>query len=380
VGTDGNSLRRSIATVIPLEIEAPEPVGGVTPMQEITNLGDNWHRHTPTLQAALPHFRQALEGALDICHTILLPADWKVDKTLTGHTHHTGGVWRRGEAAIGIQILARNVAPYHMLSDFDWKRRPKTSLVMIVEALNEESRPGFEGFLDSLAQHCELSGGFGESGSFAPARVTEEHRHHYSINGFRLLEDESFNDNDPWFAACPKVYYGYMDFSEDPMDMAPEKSNPRPWWKRGAESVPASLRKALGSLRGNVQLIRVGGRFMERRVHRPTRLVVSGYQHHSVHDHFSPIEVVPGEVLIVRREPHTQRIATHYSVGPNEDIPSQLLRLLEASCDDYADKFVREAVLDSHLMPLQAGEPAPESKIESPALPAAKPPRKRPRD
>jgi hypothetical protein len=115
---------------------------------------------------------------------------------------------------------------------------------------------------------------------------------------------------------------------------------------------------------------------MERRVHRPTRLVVSGYQNRSVHDHFSPIEVLPGEVLIVRRDPHTQRIATHYSVGPNEDIPSQLLRLLEASCDDYADKFAREAVLNSHLMPLQAGEPAPESQVESPSVP----PRKSPRD
>jgi hypothetical protein len=381
VGTDGTSLSRQMAAVIPLVIEGPQAVEPNTPAEDLANLGANWHRHTPTLQAALPFFREAMEGALDICHTILLPADWKAAKTLSGHSHHAGGLWRRGEASLSVQILARNTLPFHLLSDLSWKRRPRTSIVMVVEGLGEEARSGYEGFLEGLAQHCELTGALGENDANTPAGLSgDSQREHHATNGFRLIEDADFNKDDPWFAACPKVYYGYSDRTDDPLERVEAEPTPKPWWKRGQDGVPVNLGKALGSLRGSVQLIRIGGDFLSRRAHLPTRLVVSGYQRHTVHEPLTLSELAPEEILIHVRDPHSQRLAMSYKVEPSEDIPRQVLRRLRASCDDYAGAFARAAVLDSHLMPLQAGLPAPESKIESPALPAAKPPRKRPRD
>lgn len=342
----GSEMGRPTAGVFAVVVEDNLLTKPVARNEDVLLLDEHWHTDPALLAAALPIFRRAIEGVVQVGDAMLLSAGWKSHAVDTAHSHHGGAVWKLGKDTVAMQVYVRHLPPGALSYEGDFERRARTQVTIAVTADGPGAHEAYAALTEGLAQQCESINALRDDCDAVPANDAIDPTLPFRIEGFRLLEDHAANAADAWFAACPRMYFAHAAElgDRDLMSLA-GVVEPKPWWQRGKLGVPENLRRVLGKLRGSVQLIRVDEHGLTGES-QPTRLTVSGALPRNP---FPGADrgLARGQIQIVMSEPGTHRPALVYRVEPGEDIPPAILRKLQANVAPHAERLCRRAILNS---------------------------------
>lgn len=342
----GSEMGRPTAGVFAVVVEDNLLTKPVARNADVLLLDEHWDSDPALLAAALPIFRRAIEGVVQIGDAMLLSAGWKSHATDLAHSHHGGAVWKFGKDTLAMQVYVRHLPPGALSYEGDFERRARTQVMLAVTADGPGGHEAYAALTEGLAQQCEGVSQLRDECDAVPANDAIDPTLPFRIEGFRLLEDHAANAADPWFAACPRVYFAHAaELGDDDLMSLAGVAEPKPWWQRGKAGVPENLRRVLGKLRGSVQLIRVDEHGLTRES-KPTRLTVSGPLPHNT---FPTADrgLRRGQIQIVVPEPNGRRTELLYKVEPGEDIPPAILRRLQANVAPLAERACRRAVMHS---------------------------------
>lgn len=342
----GAEMGRPTAGIFAIVVEDNVVTRPVARNEDVLLLDEHWDADPALLAAALPIFRRAIEGVVQIGDAMLLSAGWKSHVVDNDHSHHGGAVWKFAKDTLAMQVYVRHLPPGALSYEGDFERRARTQVMVAVTAEGPGGHEAYAALTEGLAQQCESTDELRDACDAVPANDAIDPTLPFRIEGFRLLEDHAANATDAWFGACPRVYFAHASEigDRDLMSLA-GVVEPRPWWQRGKLGVPENLRRTLGRLRGSVQLIRVDEHGLTRES-LPTRLTVSGCLPRNPFPS-AERDLRRGQIQIAMTEPGGRRPELVYRVEPGEEIPPAIVRKLQANVAPQAERLCRRAVMHS---------------------------------